>query len=226
MKVFVLKIANFNEVNIETLINYISEEKRQRARKFIKTEDKVRCILGELLLRKALVENFEINNDSISFEKNQYGKPKIAKREDIYFNISHSGNYVVCAVDYNEIGVDVEEIGNSDIFGIVTSFFGEKEKEYILGKEDEVERFYEIWTLKESFVKCIGKGLSMPFNKFNICVSNLNNIKVECEEINEEFYFKEIPLQGYKLSLCYKGKNKDIDVKFINVVDIIKFYDN
>lgn len=218
MKVFVLKIDNFKEVNIETLINYVSEEKRQRAKKFIKTEDKVRCILGELLLRKVLVENFQINNNSIIFEKNQYGKPKITGREDVHFNISHSGNYVVCAVDYDEIGIDVEEIGNSDISGIVTSFFGDKEKEYILGKENETDRFYEIWTLKESFVKCIGKGLSMPFNKFNICVSN--NIKVECEEINEEVFFKEIILKGYKLSLCYKGKNKDIDVSFINLVDI------
>ena len=46
----------------------------------------------------------------LKFEKNQYGKPYLSEHPDFYFNISHSGEYVLCAIDNNPIGVDIEEV--------------------------------------------------------------------------------------------------------------------
>ncbi len=233
MKISILRISDFNLVNVDKLIKHISLEKQTRVSKFLKRQDKIRGILGELLIRKMLVDEFNINNDYIIFSHNKYGKPYLPNRKDIYFNISHSGEYVVGAVDIKPIGIDIEEVKDIDFLEIVKSFFSKAENEYILESnkgyyiEKQKERFYEIWTLKESFVKCIGKGLNMDFNNFTINIHNENNIILSNYDNSESFSFKEINIDGYKLSICFKeNENIEDSIQFISLQDILKYWNN
>lgn len=121
-------------------------------------------LLSELLIQKAIIEKTGIENAAI--RRNEYGKPYLQGVKDFHFNLSHSGDYVVIAVSERHVGIDIEKKVKVD-YRIAKKFFGEKEVQEILTsseEQDRVDAFCRIWTLKESYVKAIGKGLSIPFS--------------------------------------------------------------
>nr|WP_237391871.1 4'-phosphopantetheinyl transferase superfamily protein [Paenibacillus dendrobii] len=87
----------------------------------------------------------------------------------MHFNISHSGEWVVCALDSLPVGVDVEEIKEAP-FEISKRFFSREERTFLFNEAEEVrnESFYYIWTLKESYIKAIGQGLSYGLESFTV----------------------------------------------------------
>jgi 4'-phosphopantetheinyl transferase len=65
-----------------------------------------------------------------------------------------------------------------------------------------LSRFYEIWTLKESYIKCLGKGLSIPLKSFSISIND-GIITVITEYENKEYMFKRFEVeQDYKIAAC------------------------
>lgn len=216
MNVAILKILDFYQVDIDKMIKYISEEKKKKINGFYKIEDKVRGIYSELLIRKMIMEELNIENKEIFFKTNKYGKPYLKGFKDIFFNISHSGQYVVCCLDSNPVGIDIEKISSIDFEGIAKEFFTFKEQEYILKEnklEERINRFYEIWTFKESFIKCIGTGLYVPLNSFSICFDEENKPVVD---INK-YSLKRIEVdKNYKMSICSPNNNLSYNIKYIS----------
>ncbi len=98
------------------------------------------------------------SNKDIHIVNNQYGKPYFHGISDQYFNVSHSGKWVVCGWCQYEIGVDVEVVKDIDI-NIAKRFFDKSEYEVITGKNIDEQKilFYDLWTLKESYIKYIGR---------------------------------------------------------------------
>ncbi len=79
-------------------------QRRNEVLKYLNTEDRARSLAAGLMLFKILGIR---DSSQISF--NRYGKPFLLN-SNIHFNLSHSGDYIVLAVDENEIGVDIEKI--------------------------------------------------------------------------------------------------------------------
>lgn len=174
MEIYAVKIYNISEEKLKELCLLIDSEKKYKVEKFVNKKDKIRTVIGEILIRTIIVENLKISNKYIRFNKNQYGKPYLKEYTNFNFNISHSGDYVVCAIDDKPIGIDVEEVKHIDYEEIAKNFFTTKEFEYIVNRhlKFKLNRFYEIWTLKESYIKCCGKGVS-TMNIRNILLSYL-----------------------------------------------------
>lgn len=174
MEIYAVKIYNISEEKLKELCLLIDSEKKYKVEKFVNKKDKIRTVIGEILIRTIIVENLKISNKYIRFNKNQYGKPYLKEYTNFNFNISHSGDYVVCAIDDKPIGIDVEEVKHIDYEEIAKNFFTTNEFEYIVNRDlkFKLNRFYEIWTLKESYIKCCGKGLS-TMNIRNILLSYL-----------------------------------------------------
>jgi 4'-phosphopantetheinyl transferase len=186
-----------------SLLPLVSIERRQKIYKFIRKEDADRSLIADILLREALIENLKIENDAIFFNYGNNGKPCLINHESINFNISHSGNWVVCAINNHEVGIDIEKIDDID-FDIAKSFFSEKE--YIdLMKKDINKRkdyFYDLWTLKESYIKACGKGLSLDLRSFSFRIEN-KNILFESKNNLRNYFFKQYFIdKNYKLSVC------------------------
>ena len=101
---------------------------------------------SKLLLRVMLKKEGVKNWKTIEIKKGANDKPYINK--DINFNISHSKNMILCVVDKNNIGVDIEEIKEvpKDIFDMI---FHKNELEHY--KNMSKEQFYKIWTIKEAY---------------------------------------------------------------------------
>ncbi|MBA0760558.1 hypothetical protein Gotri_023292 [Gossypium trilobum] len=127
--------------------------------------------------------NCEINPRSLKFRKNIYGKPEVEWHKDdnfspppLHFNISHTSSMIACGVTINApIGIDVEEKQRklkNNIIAFAQRYFSPYEVKLLTSISDpEVRRqeFIKLWTLKEAYVKALGKGFSaMPFKTFTI----------------------------------------------------------
>ena len=216
MIVFIVKTLDIEKNRLERLIQYLSYNKQLKINKLLKKSDKIQSLIGEIVIRTELIEKFNLKNKEINFIENKYGKPIVKKLEDFHFNLSHSGNYVVAAISENEVGIDIEKIEEfQDFKEIAENFFSKEEVSYILEgtKEETVDRFYEIWTLKEAYVKFKSKGLSIPLESFTIFFDRYNNIKVK-KSGKESYEFLNLIelLPKYKLALC-SFKNENIIIK-------------
>ena len=95
-----------------------------------------------------------------------------------------------------EIGCDIQQIKDINL-SIADRFFTAEERKYVKCTED----FFRIWTLKESFIKAIGKGLALPLNSFSI--KGLDSDKSYCEYNRELYEFKEFDkMTGYCIAVC------------------------
>lgn len=227
MKIYVVKISDITDKELNKLSQLISLERRIKIEKFINKKDKIRTLIGEILIRTTIIKELGIDNKYIKFKKNYYGKPYLKDYPKFNFNISHSGNYVAYAISNNPIGVDIEEIKNIEYEEIAKSFFTTREVNYISNQnlDNQLSKFYFIWTLKESFVKCCGQGLAIPLKEFSIDIDQSENIKVIVNNEYKEYTFKKFCIEpSYKMAVCSLNEKITDNVKNINQNDLVEYF--
>lgn len=212
--------GKFSKEKLEELIKYIGGEKYKRIIRLKRSEDILRSVMGELLSKISLMKQFGINYNGIEFENGEFGKPLIKGNEKMFFNISHSGKIILCAVGESELGVDIEEIKRIDLNGVGKIFlFGDEYRKLLeLPVKKKEEYFYKMWTIKESYVKAIGEGLYMDLSMVKV---NMKENKVGYK--GNVFNFKEIYVDDkYKACICGK---EDIETSKISVYSCNEIYE-
>ena len=152
--------------NFYDLMRLASDEYKHRAVK-MKRSAAENLLLGEALAKRMLSECIGTAPENLEFSRGPHGKPFLKNREDLHFNISHSGMFIACAVSPAPVGVDVQ-ILSSPRLTVAKRFFTENEYHYII-EADRSVRFCRVWTMKESYLKQMGLGISaMPLNSFDV----------------------------------------------------------
>ncbi|MDS0524593.1 4'-phosphopantetheinyl transferase superfamily protein [Clostridium sp. SHJSY1] len=229
MEIYIFNIEKINKTfDFEKFYNYVDKEKREKVIKFRRDEDKIRSLLGDVLARILICKFLKCKNKDIKYKYNEYGKPYID--ENVEFNISHSGNYVVVAIDNAPLGIDIEEMKEIEFEGIAKGYYNESEYNWIINhnKSEQMKCFYKIWTLKESYVKYVGKGLSINFNSFKFNIAQDNKFNIDNTKNDIQLYFKNYNiLDKYQLSVCSK-KDEFIfkDMEYNSLIKYMKDYDD
>lgn len=222
VKVYAVKLdMKFEKNKSEKLTMFISKARRKSINNFYKYINKIQSIFGEILIRKIIQDNFKINNKSISFYKNDYGKPVLINNSKFHFNISHSGEWVVCVVNDSPVGIDIEKIQLID-YSVTDFILSEKEYKNFtqISDENKLSYFYYLWTLKESYIKAEGKGLSIPLNEFTI-ECDLQMIPILLGDKLNKTIFKNYNIDpNYVLSVCASENNFDKNVKIYNIEEL------
>ena len=204
MEIHIIKVPEkIEQHTFDRLLEGVSEDTCVAVKKFRKRSDAQSTLTGEVLVRWLAGKHTGLHNSDIHIARNHFGKPFVNGLYDFYFNISHSGCWVTCAIDNSEVGVDVEEIKQID-FEVAHSFFSSAEYHDLMRCEESqrLPYFYEIWTLKESYVKAIGKGLSEPLPSFSIQVQD-HEINCTASSNHPPVFFQKWNfLCGYKLAAC------------------------
>ncbi|WP_251498111.1 4'-phosphopantetheinyl transferase family protein [Otoolea muris] len=134
------------------------------------------------------------------------GKPYLADAPQLYFNLSHSEQMVLAVFADVEAGCDVERIRGADL-ALARRFFCHGEYEYVAGQAGEKERneaFYRIWTLKESFAKATGLGLSLDLDAYEIQIGPEGTAGV-CQSVDDAQYrFREYVFGQYRAAVCFR----------------------
>ena len=144
--------------DLEAALKEISEQRREQALKFRYELGQRLCVLAYLLLKKGLRETYGITDNPI-FEYNEHGKPSIVGHPEIYFNLSHCKEAVVCVISDQPIGVDVESIREYKE-SLVRYTMNDEEIHEIESSENPAAAFIRLWTMKEATTKLIGTGIS------------------------------------------------------------------
>lgn len=188
----------FNQVSY--LLSHISQERAAKIERYHFDIDKKLSLYSELLVRLIACEILATDNSDLYFETKKLGKPFIKGMKDFHFNISHTKNAVAVAFSLNEVGIDVEKVREFDE-KIVKRFFTENEKHYVLsGQKNANQRFFEVWTKKEAYVKYLGDGLNMSMRSFDVLSPEIAN--------NLITYIKE----DYILTTCTEQKYEDFKI--------------
>lgn len=143
------------------------------------------------------------------------------------FNISHSGDFVVCAIDDENVGIDIEKENYIKFANIAKDYFTISEFNYIVKQDldDKLSKFYEIWTLKESYIKCCGQDLSIPLKSFSINIDEYGNIKVTINNKHKGHIFKTFKIDSdYKIAICSLNKDISNTIIMINQNNLIYNY--
>jgi 4'-phosphopantetheinyl transferase len=157
------------------LDDVLCAEERKRARAIRYERDRRQFVVAHVALRCILSRYLDINAKNIVFEQEPNGKPRLAaacNAPDIHFNISHSADWVLCAVTRGRpVGVDIEyQRANINHAQIAERIFSSAEQRTF---ERVPERFksevlFGAWACKEAYVKAIGQGMFFPFSKVEL----------------------------------------------------------
>ncbi|MED1744784.1 4'-phosphopantetheinyl transferase superfamily protein [Brevibacillus borstelensis] len=207
MEIYALQVPNEVDTKLFLrLLSCVSMEKRERIKRFLRIEDSLRTLFADLLIRSIISDKYGIPNKEITFIYNSYGKPFLEWDRDFAFNVSHSGKWVVAIVGNRQlVGIDIEEILPMEM-ELAKNFFSLDDYICLMKKREKerLEYFYEQWTLKESYVKAIGRGLSVAFDSFVISrEGEEGRFTIHQNHCLQSFFFRQYEIDpAYKLSAC------------------------
>lgn len=177
------------------LLENVSVGQKEKALRYANEIDQIRSLLSSYLKNQLSREELL---------KNENGKPYFANGP--YFNISHSGKYVLMAVSTAEIGVDIEEIKSKDMSSLVR-IFNEAEAKMIKEHSD----FYYLWCAKESLIKCMGLSVGKVREIPGLPLNGLKTYKGKDYQCKSFIYDKHI------VSITREGNEEyEIDIKKVN----------
>lgn len=151
------ELHTFSARSFEEGLQLLPSERREYAFHFKHPEDQKRSALAWLLLAYGLRKEYGMEAVP-KFRKAASGKPFFPEAHMPFFNLSHSGNFVGCAVHDQEIGLDIQEI-TEPRDSLIRRVCTQDELASLKSSQD----FCRIWTMKESAVKLTGEGITGNF---------------------------------------------------------------
>ena len=139
--------------------------------KFRKWQDAQRSLIGKALLLNGL-KHLGLSKYSLSNLKfNEFQRPYFDDLID--FNISHSGEFTLCAIsNTKKVGIDIEKIRHLSMRDF-KDHFPQKEWQNIRNAKDSLQLFFSYWTQKEAFLKAIGEGLNISLKNVLIAENKI-----------------------------------------------------
>lgn len=172
-----------NEDIFQEKMSLLCNERKKAVEKYKQWDDRRRGLLAGILLQNGVEEILKQQgkmNDpfpEIIYKGN--GKPYFAD-EEIYFNLSHSGDYVLCVLSDNEVGCDIQQIKPLKV-DFVSKYYTDLEKAYLTSRREKgiysTNADYErdvlrIWSAKESYMKYTGLGFQQDIRTFSVDLDN------------------------------------------------------
>jgi 4'-phosphopantetheinyl transferase len=153
----------------------LSDEERTRARTIWSERHRRQVVVGRAALRNILSRYLDIDAKQLSFEYERHGKPVLSALCNpigVHFSVSHSVDWVVCAVARGRaVGVDIEyRRSGVNYVEIAERVFSAAERHVFqrVPPRAREEAFFNVWTRKEAYVKAIGQGVFYPFSEIDV----------------------------------------------------------
>lgn len=166
------------EALARTRLNALPRDERERYDRIIPPAKRHEFLVTRVLCRHVLAQALDVPADSLAFEIGPYGKPELrAEMRPLRFNLSNTNGLVACAVTRGdfELGLDIEVMErNTDTVGVADRFFSAAEVQALrkLPAHAQKRRFFELWTLKEAYIKARGLGLAIPLGSFSFALDD------------------------------------------------------
>ena len=192
-------------------MDVLKEPQRQRANFLAFEQDKNAYVVSQGGLALLLSAYLKIPPSEIKIGREPKGKPFSLDNTDLHFNLSNSGNICAFAFCLNyQVGMDVEKVRHlPDLETLLNTNFTAREIEDIKKSDDEGERFFRYWTMKESYLKAIGEGMRLtPDNlEFSSDRNGVRLLSVNGVSDGNPWNFQEfLPSPGYVGTLTHSDE--------------------
>jgi 4'-phosphopantetheinyl transferase len=224
---------------LESYRSLLTEAETEKQQRYVFEKDRHDALITRAFVRDILSKYVAIKPQDLCFTIGDKGKPELTNTDiPIRFNISHTKDLIICAVTlHHDIGCDVEvPERKSDVIAIADRFFSEIEVKELTGLplSQQRSRFFDYWTLKESYIKAWGQGLAIPLSDFSFHIgtdaaSNFNHdIKLSFSSKREDntedwqswlFY----PSEEHRIAVSIRNCLNTIDVNEIEPCHIRYF---
>lgn len=206
------------------LQSMLSTDEQEKCARFHFPEHRMRYAIAHRILRQLLANYIGGSPREIIIDVSEHGKPYLPQHASLQFNLSHSGDYIYYAFAHNtELGVDVEQHRkNTDYQAIASRFFDDSEYQALLALPASAQHiaFFNLWVLKESFLKAIGKGLTYPLKNviIDFCEESAKIGKIlDMPENAQPWSSTLLPCAtGYSAAVVYKGNDLDLRLWDLN----------
>ena len=196
----------------DDLIKRIPDDQQVKNGRYRRWQDRHAHLLGKMLMIEGF-KNIDGSKDIFQLiQYNEFGRPCLKGRID--FNITHSGNWVMCAIGMDaNVGIDVEEIQTID-FNDFTNVMTTDQWQHIRQSDDPTKEFFRYWTIKESVIKADRRGLTIPLLDIHV-----HSHMVQYDSNN--WYLNELHIDdSYCACLTTDQRDPDIQVNYIDFYNL------
>ncbi len=210
-------IKQLKEEEFEKALTLVTEERRNAIEKLKQPTARRLSLAAGLLLREAFIKVGRTEQIS-QIRKGEHGKSYLPG-ESFFFNVSHSGEYAVCAFGDTPVGVDLQKV-KENIPKRTNRILSVAEERFLQGLPQEEARllFYRLWARKESVIKWDGRGLRLPLEQISFVKTDLYNKE---ETLTDEIAFesKRLYIREYmellpEYALCICSERNEILTDF------------
>ncbi|MCW5298825.1 phosphopantetheinyl transferase [Herbaspirillum lusitanum] len=165
----------------------LSPEERERASRFYFERDRKKFVITRALVRSVLSRYAALAPAAWEFVAGSHGRPQVVQdvAQHLCFNLSHTAGLVVMAVSAaQDMGVDTENIAiRTAPLDVANSFFSPDEVAGLNAQPfaQRQQRFFEYWTLKESWIKARSMGLSIPLDQFSMDLGTEGRVSLQTQ---------------------------------------------
>lgn len=210
-KIYIADVRQFDrEDAFEEALDLVSPYRRQKIALLQNRQDKNRSLGAAFALRQAL-QAYGLEERCMEYDLGEQGKPVLRDYPQIRFSLSHAGDYAICSIGEADNGCDIEWV-RKDKEALAKRFFAEEELAWLRQAshpEERAERMFRIWTMKESFLKVTGFGMSLSLRDFAILIGENGEIGIR-QAVNDKRYFMKeyaapkeaVTGRTYKVSVC------------------------
>ena len=200
---------------LEQYRGLLDEEETGRHQRFIFNRHRHLFLVARALVRSVLARSLGIDDPAaVAFTRGADGKPALSPATGLQFNLSHTHGLVALAVTRDcPVGIDVEFLSRqADIASLAERYFAPAEAGALLALpvEEWNTRFFDLWTLKEAFLKACGTGLRTPLRDFSFTLSDADIDIVFAPGLDEKphsWQFWQLDVdRGYRLALAVNGE--------------------
>jgi 4'-phosphopantetheinyl transferase len=222
-------LTQFDTIRDEQVLKQLSAfatpERLEKAKRFRFASDFHRAIVSELLVRYVLLTRYGVSERETSWSYHPFGKPYLAIRSDLRFNLSHSQNGIACVVGFDEVGVDLEYMKAIPYEEIANAYFSESEIRFLRFQTEgsKVRAFYKIWTRKESILKAIGTGLSEQLRTIEPAPVDEEYSNANVHGHDWHIRTAEI-MPDYMLSVCKASRIEELSAVFLPLETIASYF--
>lgn len=159
------------------------------------------------LISFGLLHEYGINDEEIV--KSPLGKPRFKKERNIKLSISHCNGAVAVLLAEHEVGIDVERVRSYDRKAARRILTEEESEHLSMTTENPDALFFRYWTLKESYTKALGTGLTYPLKNISFI---LENDRVQSNKPWAKFYVVSY-CEEFIISVCHLHADGQEDQK-------------
>ena len=190
------------------LFDLVGKERKKKVIRYRMPDDRKRSLGAGIIIQKILNDN-GLSEKNLKYSENE--KPFV---DNLFFNISHAGDYVVGVLSDCEVGCDIEKVVNAPL-EIAEHYFNSGELEYIKSEQDKDRAFFTLWTLKESYMKMTGRGMSLLLDSFEILPAATGFTLGKSPE--KRCFFKTLQFDDYIFSV---SNERDFSINPMDFNDI------